>query len=257
MSPKEEQRKIQQVSSCNTLQVPHQEEYSIVSDDSRIHININENLDKNKLPRPKSSANLFLQRIFGLDTPINEHSSKKEAVIKTVLESTPKRSPRILITRAFSEESEKSYSTPNTPAKDMTKKYSSSATTLLERKWRQLRYKDADDSDSEQSQRDKFMNQITAASSSTTTTTKPLLDNNSMTSNRSSDSSDASELSTGRLYLTLDKEIDINQSTEDQLLLSWTPNHKKYDENNLRKPRTNLTINDANLLETQSQEIIL
>lgn len=234
MSPNDEDRaQIPQVSSCNTLQVPSQDEFSIITDED---IKLKERLFK--LPRPKSSANIFLHRIFGLDH--TEHSIKKEAAIKTVLESTPKRSPRILITRAFSEESDKSHSIPGTPSRDINKKYSSSATTLLERKWRQLRYKD-DDSDSD-SNRNKF-----------TTTTKPLLlDNNSSTSNRSSDSSEASELSTGRLFFTLDKDIDIN-ATEDQLLLSW-PNHKEQDENNIRKQRN---FSNDTLLDTQSQEIIL
>lgn len=183
---------------------------------------LKENEDKFVLARPKSTANLFLHRIFGLEQ--NEHSIKKAAVIKTVLEATPKRSPRILITRAFSEESDKSHSIPGTPSKEISKKHSASATTLLERKWRQLRYRD-DDSDSD-NQRNR-------------TTTKPLLDNSSV-SNRSSDSSETSELSTGRLFLNLDKntiELETeSNATEDQLLLSW-PNHKKYDENNARKSR--------------------
>lgn len=178
--------------------------------------------DKFALARPKSTANLFLHRIFGLEQ--NEHSIKKAAAIKTVLEATPKRSPRILITRAFSEESDKSHSIPGTPSKEIHKKHSSSATTLLERKWRLLRYRE-EDSDSD-SQRNR-------------TTTKPLLDNSSV-SNRSSDSSETSELSSGRLFLNLDKNtIDLeteSNATEDQLLLSW-PNHKKYDENNARKSR--------------------
>lgn len=235
MSPNDDQKhQIPQVSSCNTLQVPNQEEYSIIVDED---LRNKENFYK--LTRPKSSANIFLHRIFGLDH--TEHSNKKEEAIKTVLESTPKRSPRILITRAFSEESEKSHSIPGTPSKDISKKYSSSATTLLERKWRQLRYNRDDDSDSDSNVRNKF-----------TTTTKPLLDNNSSTSYRSSDSSEASELSTGRLFFTLDKDIDLN-ATEDQLLLSW-PNHKEQDENNIRKQRN---FSKETLLDTQSQEIIL
>lgn len=236
MSPNDEQRQIQQVSSCNTLQVPSQDEFPGITDDE-IHLKLT-NVDKTKLPRPKSSANLFFHRIFGFEQ--TEHSNKKAAVIKTVLETTPKRSPRILITRAFSEESDKSHSIPGTPSKDMTKKYSSSATTLLERKWRQLRYKE-EDSDSD-SMRNKF-----------TTTTKPLLDNNSSTSNRSSDSSEASDFSSGRLFLTLDKDVEIN-ATEDQLLLSW-PNHKKQDENNIRKQRPNFSKDSV--LDAQSQEIVL
>lgn len=220
------------MSSCNTLQVPHHDDFSPVTDED-IHMKLNQT-KLSKLPRPKSSANLFLHRIFGLEN--NEHSSKKEAAIKTVLESTPKRSPRILITRAFSEESEKSHSTPGTPSKEMNKKYSSSATTLLERKWRHLlRYKD-EDSDSDSPRNYKF-------------TTKPLLDNSSA-SNRSSDSSEASELSSGRLFLALDKEIEAN-ATEDQLLLSW-PNHKKVEENSVRNPKSRLAQ-----IEAQNQEIIL
>lgn len=88
-------------------------------------------------PTKSSPTNMLLNKFFGFE---QDKLSKKNAAMQNVLESTPRKSPRILITRAFSEESEKN-SNPNTPNKEITKKHSTSATTLIERKWRQLRYK--------------------------------------------------------------------------------------------------------------------
>ncbi|KAF5277184.1 hypothetical protein FQR65_LT03890 [Abscondita terminalis] len=90
---------------------------------------------------------------------------------------------------------------------------------MIERKWRQLRYKD-DDSDND---------------SCNVTTTKPLLSSAERDSTRSSESSDSSEISTGKIYLALDlnhigedgDNDGENNAMEDQLLLSW-PNHKRF-----------------------------
>ncbi|KAJ8929872.1 hypothetical protein NQ314_017477 [Rhamnusium bicolor] len=88
-------------------------------------------------------------------------------------------------------------------------------------------------------------------------TTKPLLDNRSL-SNRSSDSSETSETSSGRLNMTLDQKNLVegdSEATEDQLLLEWNT-HKKYSKgDDLRKPRTNLLR--QTLVNVQSQEIVL
>lgn len=87
-------------------------------------------------------------------------------------------------------------------------------------------------------------------------TTKPLLDNSSL-GNRSSDSSENSETSSGRLCLTLDQAHLVDgdgESTEDQLLLSWDT-HKKYKGDDIRKSRPNLLR--QTLVNVQSQEIVL
>ncbi|GJQ72289.1 hypothetical protein Trydic_g3378 [Trypoxylus dichotomus] len=235
-------RKMPQTASCNTLQVPKQdEEVSIIGEDD-IQIGLKQKLENNStgIKANMSTTNLLLQKFFGFD----DHSNKKAAVIQTVLEGTPKRSPRILITRAFSEESDKTHSNPSTPAKEINKKHSSSATTLLERKWRQLRYKDEIvDADAQKAK---------------WPTTKPLLQNSSG-SNKSSDSSDASEASSGRLFMSVDKttetEIDTN-ATEDQLLLSW-PSPKKYINKNEEARRSVKQTNLVKQTMIQSQEVVL
>lgn len=235
-------RKIPQTASCNMLQVPKQDdEVSVIGDDD-IQIGLKQKSESNStiIRGNMSTTNLLLQKFFGFD----DHANKKAAVIQTVLEGTPKRSPRILITRAFSEESDKTHSNPSTPAKEINKKHSSSATTLLERKWRQLRYKD--EVDSADAVRAKWP------------TTKPLLQNSSG-SNKSSDSSDASEASSGRLFMSVDKttetEMDTN-ATEDQLLLSWPPPKKFINRNE----ETRRSLKQTNLVKQtmiQSQEVVL
>lgn len=82
-------------------------------------------------------SNILLHKIFGLD---NNEKAQKSVTANESTCKTSKRSPRILITRAFSEESDKS-SNPNTPHREISKVRSTSATTLLEKKWRHLRYK--------------------------------------------------------------------------------------------------------------------
>lgn len=132
MSPKEEpDKKITHTSSCNTLQVPNDHEVSTITEDE-IYIKLKHIKDS---PTKPTSTNILLQKFFGLE---QEKINKKAAAVQNVLDGTPKRSPRILITRAFSEESDKN-SHPGTPVKEITKKHSSSATTLIEKKWRQIR----------------------------------------------------------------------------------------------------------------------
>lgn len=85
----------------------------------------------------KALSSNVLNKIFGLD-----QTEKAQKALTTHVDicKTSKRSPRILITRAFSEESDKS-SNPNTPHREISKIHSTSATTLLDKKWRHLRYK--------------------------------------------------------------------------------------------------------------------
>ncbi|XP_044758246.1 uncharacterized protein LOC123316304 [Coccinella septempunctata] len=206
--------KMKQTLSCNTLQIPSDADpVSVITEDE-----ISIKLKKNSTTR-SSTAHLILQKIFTVGE--QEISVKKAAVMKNVLDGTPKRSPRILITRAFSEESEKS--NPNSPAKDnMSRNYSTSSTSLLEKKWRQMKYK------YEESEFDdvKF-----------NPTTKPLL-HNSCSSGRESDSSDTSDTSSGKIFMSLDhrKTILEPEPTEEHLLLSW-PLQKKYmkDDNRRKK----------------------
>lgn len=81
------------------------------------------------------SSNAILHKIFGLD-----QTEKPQKPTHGDMPKVLKRSPRILITRAYSEESEKN-SMPSTPNKEISKLHSTSATTLLDKKWRHLRYK--------------------------------------------------------------------------------------------------------------------
>ncbi|XP_046991923.1 uncharacterized protein LOC124597889 [Schistocerca americana] len=139
--------------SCNTLRVPDSEASPLT-------------LQPVAAPAPTSAptprvtvraapavscgpANLFLQRVFGAGAAAGtggadkEVSLKRAAAIQTVL-STPRRSPRILITRAFSEESD--HSPPASAAAGdlgdggagvgLGRKYSTSTTSLLDRRWR-------------------------------------------------------------------------------------------------------------------------
>ncbi|XP_049771219.1 uncharacterized protein LOC126141559 [Schistocerca cancellata] len=139
--------------SCNTLRVPDSEASPLT-------------LQPVAAPAPTSAptprvtvraapaascgpANLFLQRVFGAGAAAGtggadkDVSLKRAAAIQTVL-STPRRSPRILITRAFSEESD--HSPPASAAAGdlgdggagvgLGRKYSTSTTSLLDRRWR-------------------------------------------------------------------------------------------------------------------------
>lgn len=159
--------------SCNTLQVPPFDNDTMVDGEiSKKFTSIRAAVVSNntgmeslkggssfcgnplQITRPSlSSANLFLQRVFGVG---NSHSygpcqketpcpsSKRTTTPQTVLATTPRRSPRILITRAFSEESDKTPTAPGTPSRvDIGRKYSTSTTSLLDQKWRKMRYQEA------------------------------------------------------------------------------------------------------------------
>ncbi|KAF7279316.1 hypothetical protein GWI33_007408 [Rhynchophorus ferrugineus] len=232
-SPKEETppKKLMQTISCNTLRVP--EEVSPTSEE-----NIKITMDKECIvesPTKPYSPGMFLQKLFKFE---QEKVVKKT---KDASETSPKRSPRILITRAFSEESEKN-SQGATPSKDINKKLSNSASNLVEKKWRQIKYQEEDsDSDCIRS----------------TQTAQILLDS-SAASNNSSDSSETSE-SSGKIFMNTEHRrlsIDTSEpeSNEDQLLLTWNW-HKKYNkpEDARRQPRRSRIKN--NLVTTK--EIVL
>ncbi|KAJ8929875.1 hypothetical protein NQ314_017480 [Rhamnusium bicolor] len=78
------------------------QEVSIITEDE-IYIKLKQSTNS---PSKPSSTNLLLHKFFGFE---QEKISKKTTAMQNVLESTPKRSPRILITRAFSEESDKKF----------------------------------------------------------------------------------------------------------------------------------------------------
>jgi hypothetical protein len=222
--------------SCNTLQVPPFDETVVDGELSKKYRSIRAAVISNKTGRGSlegvsslcgnpvqitrsspSSANLFLQRVFSVGNShfydkcqkeSNSPSSKRATAIQTVLATTPSRSPRILITRAFSEESDKSPPVPGTPSRgDMGRQYSTSTTSLLDRKWRKIRYQEAKEVDDR--------SDICSAASSDTesfhhldigTSVSSSPGNGNLHSSKSSLSSteDNSRESSGRLYFSLD-----------------------------------------------------
>jgi len=159
--------------SCNTLQVPSFENDAVFDREiSKKYTSIRAAVVSNKtgmgsvegvsslcgnplqIKRPSlSSANLFLQRVFGIGNShfydpcqkeIPSPSSKRATAVQTVLATTPRRSPRILITRAFSEESDKTPTVPGTPSRvAIGRQYSTSTTSLLDQKWRKMRLQES------------------------------------------------------------------------------------------------------------------
>ncbi|XP_023707234.1 uncharacterized protein LOC111864312 [Cryptotermes secundus] len=223
--------------SCNTLQVPSfDNDVELDGEISKNYRSIRAAVISNKIGRGSfeevpslcgnpvqitrpslSSANLFLQRVFGIGNThfydqcqkeITSPSSKRAAAIQTVLATTPRRSPRILITRAFSEESDKAPTAPGTPTRgDIGRQYSTSTTSLLDRKWRKMRYQEPKDVDDRR--------EICSVASSDTesfhhldigTSVSSCPVNGDTHSSKSSLSStdDNSRASSGRLYFSLD-----------------------------------------------------
>lgn len=218
LSPGDEKSvKLPQAVSCNTLQVPRadSDEVSVIGEEE-IVIQHKRYLESSPKTTRMKVTNALLHKIFGAEQ--NVPKNKKAVAVQNVLDNSPSRSPRILITRAFSEDSEKNHSHPASPAKDaLNKTHSTSATTLIEKKWRQLTC-NSDDCRGEDCGE----------------TGTPLLDN--ANSNRSSDSSDNSE---GRICLAIDakslvEDGDVEIATEDQLLLSWE-GQKKCGRGDMRK----------------------
>ncbi|PSN54346.1 hypothetical protein C0J52_16049, partial [Blattella germanica] len=218
--------------SCNTLQVPSFEASIPDGDLAKNSIRaavVSSGRKKGSLEGVSSlsSANLFLQRVFGIGssrlyTPgqrDNASNSKRAAAIQTVLASTPRRSPRILITRAFSEESDKS---PPTAGRT----YSTSTTSLLERR----RRVQGESSDSE---------------SGLNRESNPLHDSKSSVSSTDDDNS------SGRLYFSLDASEGTSESGEgskqlgkpsaNAYILSWPTTRKKKFAVQLTRSFTDIT----------------
>lgn len=217
LSPGDDEKtvKLPQAVSCNTLQVPRgdSDDVSVIGEEE-IVIQHKRYVESSPKTTRMKVTNALLHKIFGAEQHVSKN--KKAVAVQNVLDNSPSRSPRILITRAFSEDSDKNHSHPASPAKDtLNKTHSTSATTLIEKKWRQLTSNNGGGEDCGG-------------------TGTPLLDN--ANSNRSSDSSDNSE---GRICLTIDakgvvEDGDVEVATEDQLLLSWE-GQKKCARGDLRK----------------------
>lgn len=81
--------------------------------------------------------------------------------------------------------------------------------------------------------------------------------NNHMTDSRTSDSSEASEVSCGKIYMTIDekreKDSETEGANEDQLLLSWQEkkSYKKVEDLRKRPPLVKQS------LVQQTQEVVL
>ncbi|CAG9773822.1 unnamed protein product [Ceutorhynchus assimilis] len=205
LSPKDEMepKQIKQTISCNTLRVPAE---CCVGADEEIHVSSDATRETiYESPTKPYSPGAFLQKIFKFE-PDNKAKKDDDS------DDSPKRSPRILITRAFSEESDKN-SQASSPSREIHKKHSNSASNLIGRKWRHIKYQDEE-------------NCVKSNS-----TTKPLLGSSSL-SNRSSQSSETSG-SSGRIFMNIDNrrmsiETSEPESTEEhQLLLNCA--HKKYN----------------------------
>ncbi|KAK9883486.1 hypothetical protein WA026_001659 [Henosepilachna vigintioctopunctata] len=226
----ENHNEIKQTISCNTLQLPQEPDIVSVITDDRVTVK----LGKANSPTKSSNAHLFFQKLFIIT---DQQETKKAGVLRNILENSSNRSPRILITRAFSEESEKS--NLNSPSKEVISKiHSSSSTSLLEKKWRHMRYKN-DESESDGSKSNQ--------------TIKPLL-GNCYTYARDSDSSETSDTSSGKIFMSLDNNevLGNREINEENLMLSW-PLRKKFGREDTRRKK----LLNHTLVNAQSHEIVL
>lgn len=151
-SNKSDTLRAQHAASFSTLQVPKSEQEKLRNEELiqsfRIALASSKNSEgeSNKtlgVVRPVlrtsiSNTSLFVQRVLGAGNIRFNLGDKNQGSSPSV--PPTRRSPRILITRAFSEESEpKTPSSPGTPVRksDLGKKHSVSASTLIsDRKWR-------------------------------------------------------------------------------------------------------------------------
>lgn len=229
-----ETNQIAHTSSCNMLRVPtsetdhnlsqlkEDESYITFKSSFKSHDHSNPRTSAIPAPRPAmSTANLILQRVFGLEAQQDVLQTTKRPRPRPVgYQQTNKRSPRILITRAFSEESDKSPSLPDTPSRDaMSKKYSCSTTTLLERKWKIIRQQ-------EEAAKQEVSNMY-AKTKRQNSSDSTVMDNSAAAN---SDSSSGEE--EGRKYASLEERLSSppksdDMAPEEQLLLSWPTTRRK------------------------------
>lgn len=156
-----------------------------------------------------NTANLLLHKVLRIE---NHHEPLKRLTVNSLETGIlTKRSPRILITRAYSEESDKTPSLPGSPAKEKLHRQYSSSSTLLERKIKIIKYKNEE-----------------KANDSDTESKRPINTNNSSASN-STTMSDTS----CRRYSSLEEYTNgigndsESEIAEEQLLLSWPTTKRK------------------------------
>ncbi|GAB0087232.1 uncharacterized protein DMENIID0001_015230 [Sergentomyia squamirostris] len=229
-SPTAPQRgSIPHTSSCNTLQVPKVDNEVATVADQELYLSLKNSFRATikSGPNPRtahnsfvstakpvlSTANLLLHKVLRLEHAQSNGESYQNLKKLPVQMSPARRSPRILITRAFSEESDKTPSGPGSPAKEKLHRQYSSSCTLLERKWKMVKYQDEEtrESDSESDSR------------------KP-------DSSTASNSTTVSETSCRR-YSSLEEHTSLGREAfggadaepaEEQLLLSWPTTRKKF-----------------------------
>lgn len=139
-------------SSCNILQVPRERDNMVQSDFpsyKNFKVTISNKLSGSQentcqTIKTQGNANAFLQKMFGGSSRIGEPSGeKKTGGTQTLFASPVSKSPRILITRAFSEESDQQPTKTDSPVTmEMNRSHSSSTTALVDKKWKKLRYQD-------------------------------------------------------------------------------------------------------------------
>lgn len=189
--------------SCNTLQVPNSDAEPATLEDRELYLSLKNSFRMAmKMENPRHVVNFQLNKKPRKATPAD--SSRQVQLFEAI----PLKSPKILITRAFSEDSDKSQ--PNTPAKCLAKihrKYSSSGTLPdgIPSKWKPQSSKESD-SESESTRA-----ACTVSSNSTT----------------------VSEMS--RRYSSLEEHSCSVKSEEQQLLLSWPTTRKKYQQGNRQR----------------------
>ncbi|KAL0272095.1 UNVERIFIED_CONTAM: hypothetical protein PYX00_005194 [Menopon gallinae] len=147
-------------SSCNILQVPKERDNVVQCDFPSYKIfkvAISKKLSSSQentcqTTKTPCNTNAFFQKMFGGSYRVGEpDAEKKIGAVQTLFASPARRSPRILITRAFSEESDQQPSKTDSPVRlEMNRSHSSSTTALVEKKWKKLRYQDEEN--------DKFFN---------------------------------------------------------------------------------------------------
>lgn len=133
----------QHAASFSTLQIPNGDQEPIKKEELIKSLRVaiasttasdDESKSLSVVKGSTSNSSLFVQRILGAgNIRFNLSGTHKDGHIQL-----PRRSPRILITRAYSEESDPTPPSPGTPNIKLVqdRKYSSSTNTLMERKWK-------------------------------------------------------------------------------------------------------------------------
>lgn len=240
--------KIVHTSSCNTLQVPRtdnevassvdQEFYKCLRDSFRSAMkNVNpRNLSATK-QNNANRANFLLHKVFRFDhSDVLKKLSPSQPQQPLLPDTSPLKSPRILITRAFSEESEMTNSQTGTPKRDKIHRTYVSSTVLVERKWQSIKQQDGTPTDCINGSIEPFS--LEDKSDTEESESRYLPDTITTTVTSNSNSSTVSEVSYKR-YSSLeehtncgrDSELEANE--EQHLLLSWPTTRKKYTKHRL------------------------